>query len=76
MKKPKVAVSKFAPDARFQTNSVFDNLWPKLSKTVVWRGTLVRPHATVPGAWHVKVIEPEGLPVQILNEKFMEVVCD
>lgn len=74
MKKPKAAASRFAPDAQFQTNAVFDNLWPKLSKTVKWRGQLVRQHASIPGAWHVKIVEPEGLPVQVLNEKFMEVL--
>lgn len=65
--------SKFAPDAQFQTNDAFASLWPKMARVIRWRGRLVRQHETISGAWHVVVEDPPGLPVQVMNERFMEV---
>jgi hypothetical protein len=70
--------SKFkpAPGARFQTNAAFGALWPSGS-AVQWRGALVRPHATIPGAWYVDVdARPEcnggeGF-LHIVNAAYME----
>jgi len=66
----KTKEKKLTAGATVRTNDKFARHFPQMT---VWHGTLLRPHATIDGSWHVQMTAPAGLPPQVIHSKFLEV---